>query len=238
MFKYFFYLLIFLSPALSIVGYDVTPQNFLIEEKVEEEKPDTYTLLNLAEFGLSHEAYLYALTGYEKLKAAGKLENPNLLTIVDFSQSSKNKRLYVLDLKEEKLLFNTWVSHGRNTGDEFAKNFSNIDGSWKSSLGFYKTKGTNMGASVGFSMIIEGLEKGFNDNAKNRQIIMHGADYATEAFINRTGRLGRSFGCPAVAPEMIKPIVNTIRGGSLLFIYYPDQNYLSQSTFLIDLQAA
>jgi len=233
--KYIFYLLLFFSPVFSLIGREVSTSPFVFEEiEIEEKEADLFSILNLSDHGLSFEAFYYAMSGYEKLHAEGKLENPDLLTIIDFSQSSKNKRLYVLDLKEQKLLHHTWVSHGRNTGDEFAENFSNINGSWKSSLGFYLTKGTNMGASVGFSMILEGLEKGFNDNAKMRQIIMHGADYATEDFIKRTGRLGRSFGCPAVSPEIIKPIVNSIRDGSLMFIYYPDDHYLSNSDLLSD----
>ena len=191
-----------------------------------------YHKLNLADFGLSDEVFNLALTGHNSLLAQGKLENPDILTIVDFSQSSKNKRLYVIDFSQQELVHHTFVAHGRNTGDEFARNFSNTDGSWQSSLGFYITKNTNMGASVGFSLIMEGVEKGFNDNAKRRQIIVHGADYATEDFIKRTGRLGRSFGCPAVPPHQIKPIVNTIKNGSTLFIYYPDEDYLSNSTLL------
>jgi|SRR5699024_5468386 len=236
MFKYLFYLIIFLSPTINKTEKEIISPLYNSFSTTEEkaENPDLYTSLALSEYGLSQEAFLYALTGYNKLQKEDKLENPDVLTIVDFSQSSKNKRLYVLDLKENKLLFNTWVSHGRNTGDEFAENFSNTDGSWQSSLGFYMTQGTNMGAKVGFSLIMEGLERGINDNAKSRQIIMHGADYATENFIHQTGRLGRSFGCPAVPPEMIEPIVDVISGGSLLFIYYPDENYLNKSKMLLE----
>ncbi len=231
MFRYLFYLIIFLSPVLNKSTKKISPPK-LVVENTKEEKPDIYTDLNLAQYGLSLEAFQHALTGYQVLNEKQQLRNPDILTIVDFSQSSKNKRLYVLDLKEQKLLFNTWVSHGRNTGDEFAENFSNTDGSWQSSLGFYITENTHVGAKVGFSLILEGVEKGINDNAKNRQIIMHGADYATEDFINQTGRLGRSFGCPAVPPQMIEPIVDSIRDGSLLFLYYPDENYLNNSELL------
>lgn len=233
MFRYLFYVLIFLSPTLNNVGGEVVPKkDLLIKPKPKKEKPDVYSALKLSEYGLSPDAYRYAMKGYKKLRKQGKLDNPDIITIVDFSQSSKNKRLYVIDLKEQKLLFNTWVSHGKNTGDEFAQNFSNINGSLKSSLGFYITKNTNIGATVGFSLIMEGLEKGVNDNAIGRQIIMHGANYATEEFIHQTGRLGRSFGCPAIPPKMTKPIVNTIRDGSVLFIYYPDDNYIKHSALL------
>jgi hypothetical protein len=130
------------------------------------------------------------------------------------------------------LLYNTYVAHGRNTGGEFARYFSNISGSYKSSLGFYITREKIMGSGVGLSLMLDGIEKGFNDLARQREIIMHGAEYATENFIKRTGRLGRSFGCPSVPPEMIKPVVETIKEGTCLFIYTRDDNYLSHSNLL------
>ena len=146
--------------------------------------------MNLSAKGLSNEVFQLALKGFHKLESIGKLQNPDILTIVDFSQSSKNKRLYIIDLKNKLLLFNTYVAHGRNTGEEFAKYFSNKAGSCKSSLGFYITKNHARGSVVGLSLIIDGVEKGFNDNALKREIIIHGAAYATEQFIRQNGRLG------------------------------------------------
>lgn len=230
MLKHLFYALLFLAPALNSAGVKISEP--IILTKPIEKKPNLYEAMKLETFGLAHQVFELALQGHKKLAADGKLENPNILTIVDFSQSSRNKRMYVLDLESQTMVHHSLVAHGRNTGDEFAKNFSNIDGSWQSSLGFYVTRGTNMGASVGFSLIVEGLEKGFNDNAQRRQIIVHGAEYATENFIQRTGRLGRSFGCPAVPPENIRPIVNTIQNGTCLFIYFPDDTYLNSSNIL------
>lgn len=230
MYRFIIYLLIFISPFIN----EMRAEHDAESEEGYMKIAEIYDELDLEDYGLSFEAYSCAIVGYQKLEEEGRLDNPDLLTIVDFSQSSNNKRLYVLDLKEKKLLFNTWVSHGRNTGDEFAEYFSNTDGSLQSSLGFYLTKKSNMGATVGFSLILEGLEEGVNDNAKTRQIIMHGADYATEDFINQTGRLGRSYGCPAVPPEMIEPIVDVISNGSLLFIYYPDSDYLDNSVLLAE----
>jgi hypothetical protein len=197
-----------------------------------DDRRDLFTVLQLSEKGLSQEVFQLALKGYRKLENDGKLRNSGILTIVDFSQSSKNKRLYVIDLLHKVILFNTYVAHGRNTGDEFAKQFSNISGSYKSSLGFYITKEEILGASVGLSLILDGVEKGFNDNALKREIIIHGADYATEKFIRKTGRLGRSFGCPSLPPNMIKPVVTTIKEGTCLFIYQADQNYISHSRLL------
>lgn len=231
MLKFLFPIILFLAPALHQAESEIRNPSLTFKEEIKEET-DVYSVLNLSEYGLSNDVFQLALKGHNKLKTEGKLENPDILTIVDFSQTSKNKRMYVIDFQEQELLFHTLVAHGRNTGGEFAKNFSNVNGSHKSSLGFYITKNNHMGSRVGYSMIMEGVEKGFNDNAKNRQIIMHGADYATENFITRTGRLGRSYGCPAVPPELIKPVVSTIENGTCLFIYYPDSEYLSKSSLL------
>ncbi len=193
---------------------------------------DIYTLLKLAEKGLSGEVFQLGIKGLKKLETDGKLRNPGILTIVDFSQSSKNKRLYVIDLVHKMLLFNTYVAHGRNTGDEYATRFSNVSGSYQSSLGFYVTKEEIAGSGVGLALILDGVEKGFNDNAQKREIIIHGATYATENFIRKTGRLGRSFGCPSLPPELIRPVVETIKEGTCLFIYNHDNFYISHSTLL------
>jgi hypothetical protein len=150
----------------------------------------------------------------------------------DYSQSSNKKRLYVIDLQNKKLLFNTYVAHGRNTGEEYAKSFSNKEGSLKSSLGFFITEHPITGSHTGFSLMIDGVEKGFNDNAVKRAIIVHGADYATENYIKKYGRLGRSWGCPALPADLSKLIIETIKGGTCLFIYNPDNNYICRSSLL------
>lgn len=223
--KYLFYLVFFLLPVLNRADTEMLyPEG--------EVKTDIYSDLNLAELGLTNEVFQLGLTGYRKLEAAGQLEHPGILTIVDFSQSSRNKRMYVIDFTENKLLFNTLVAHGRNSGEEFAQNFSNELGTLKSSLGFYITENHIMGSKVGLSMIMRGVEKGFNDHAVNRQIIMHGAEYVTEDFIKKTGRLGRSFGCPSLPPDLIKPVIESIEKGTCLFIYNPDSNYLRNSALL------
>lgn len=223
--KHIFYLILLLIPILNKAGSET-------RYPAEETKNDIYSVLNLSQYGLSNEVFQLALTGHNKLEAEGRLENPAILTIVDFSQTSKNKRMYVIDCRKQKLLFNTLVAHGKNTGDEFAQHFSNETGTLKSSLGFYVTKNHIIGSTVGFSLIIEGVEKGFNDNAIDRQIIMHGAGYATEDFIKKNGRLGRSFGCPTLPPDLVKPVIETIENGSCLFIYFPDSNYLQKSSLL------
>ncbi len=193
---------------------------------------DLFSALNLAEKGLSAEVFQLALKGFRKLELGGQLRNAGILTIADFSQSSKMKRLYVIDLLHKVLLFNTYVAHGRKTGEEFATHFSNVLGSCESSLGFYVTKQQTRGSKTGLSLVLEGVEKGFNDNALKREIIIHGAKYATEDFIRKTGRLGRSFGCPSLPPDMIKAVVETIKEGTCLFIYHQDARYISQSALL------
>jgi hypothetical protein len=218
-------LLLLLLPAVNNVSF----ARFEYDKAFSE---DLYTAVNLADSGLSRDAFSLAIKGLIKLNSKGQLLNPTIVTIADLSQSSNNKRLYVIDLKNKKLLFNTYVAHGRNTGSEFAKNFSNQEGSFKSSLGFYITANPVNGSHTGFSLILDGVEKGINDHAVKRAIIIHGADYATENFIKRYGRLGRSQGCPALPPDLNKPIIESIKGGTCLFIYNPDSNYIKSSSLL------
>ena len=223
--KVIFYLLLLMVPVLN---------HARINEPVsiEASSMNVYTALNLASLQLSKDIFSLAIKGLKKLEAEGKLNNPNIITIADYSQSSSKKRLYVIDLKIGKLLFNTYVAHGRNTGEEFAKSFSNEEGSLKSSLGFYITEHPIVGSHTGYALMINGVERGINDNAAKRAIIIHSADYATETFIKKHGRLGRSFGCPVLPPDMNKPIIESIKGGTCLFIYHPDNQYISGSSLL------
>jgi len=162
-----------------------------------------------------------ALEGFYDLKSKGKIAR-DIITVIDFSMSSNTKRLWVIDLTTNTILYNSLVAHGRNTGDEFAKSFSNSAESYKSSLGFYAT-GEIYNGKHGMSLKLDGLEKGVNDNARNRAVVMHGADYVAESFIKNNHRLGRSLGCPAIPPAMTKEIVNAIKGKSCLFIYHPSR---------------
>lgn len=193
---------------------------------------DVYDALNLSRSGLQKSVFEYALRGWQKMGAV----NP-VLSIVDLSQPSTKKRLYVVDLLKGKLLFNTYVSHGRNSGDLVASKFSNTNSSFQTSLGFYQTLKTYMGKH-GLSLQLKGMEKGFNDNAYNRNIVLHGADYVCEEFIRKTGRLGRSQGCPAVPYADSKGIIQAVKGGSCLFVYSPNADYLKKSTYLSDAIAA
>ncbi len=218
-------LLLLFLPAVNNAGFARFESDKAFSE-------DIYTAVNLGDSGLSRTVFTLAIKGLIKLNAKGQLLNPTIVTIADLSQSSNNKRLYVIDLKNKKLLFNTYVAHGRNTGSEYAKNFSNQEGSFKSSLGFYITANPVNGSHTGFSLILDGVEKGINDHAVKRAIIIHGADYATENFIRKYGRLGRSQGCPALPPALNKPIIESIKGGTCLFIYNPDTSYIQSSSLL------
>lgn len=171
-----------------------------------------------------------AISGYMKLDDAGKISNP-LLTVIDFNLSSTKKRMWILNMDTNEVVFNTYVAHGKNTGGEFANNFSNTENSHQSSLGFYVTGETYYGKN-GLSLFIDGMEKGFNTNARKRYVVIHGADYAEPEFINRVGRLGRSYGCPAVPNKIAKKLINTIKGKSVVYIHKNDENYLEKSNYL------
>ena len=190
-----------------------------------------YEQLNLQALGLSEEAFNYAIKGYDYLVEQGKIKKNDLLSIVDFTKPSSVKRLFIIDLKHSRILFNTYVAHGQGSGEKFAKNFSNIPESYQSSLGFYVTSGTYIGKN-GYSMNLTGLERGINDKAESRAIVMHGAPYVNESYIRSQGYIGRSWGCPAVPEKLNRPIIETIKDGSCLFLYSNNNFYLSHSRIL------
>lgn len=176
------------------------------------------------------ESFTSALKGYYSLKEKGLIKK-DILTIIDFSMSSNIKRLWVINVLTGDILFNSLVSHGRNTGQEYASNFSNANESFKSSLGFYAT-GEIYNGKHGMSLRLDGLEKGINDNARARGVVMHAADYVSESFIKNNNRLGRSQGCPAVPVALSKDIITAIKDKSCFFIYHPSRvaKFGSEST--------
>ncbi len=183
------------------------------------------------DFGLeqmiSIEAFEYAMQGANQISS----KKEDIITIIDFTLPSTSKRMVVLDLTKKEVLYHTIVSHGKNSGENYATSFSNKHSSYQSSLGFYTTENTYIGRN-GYSLVLNGLEKGTNDQAKARAVVIHGADYCSEDFIKSTGRLGRSYGCPALPRELNQEIIDTIKEGSLLYIYANDKNYLANSNFL------
>ncbi|HNR15823.1 MAG TPA: murein L,D-transpeptidase catalytic domain family protein [Chitinophagaceae bacterium] len=190
-----------------------------------------YNDINLQQYGLSKEAFEYAWKGYEQLIKKNMIRRSNYLTICDFSQSSKKKRLYIIDVDNSKLVTNTYVAHGKNSGGEFANSFSNKPESLQSSLGFYITDNTYIGKH-GLSLRINGVDPGFNDKALMRTIVIHGADYVNESRVQQGGYMGRSWGCPAVPKKEATDIITTIKNGTCLFIYHPGKNYLLGSKIL------
>lgn len=193
-----------------------------LESSVEAKIEMAYSHLHSNRYALPKlESFAEALKGYYSLKEKGVIKK-DILTLVDFSLSSNTKRLWVIDLATGDILFHSLVAHGRNTGDEFASNFSNAAESYKSSLGFYAT-GEIYNGKHGMSLKLDGLEKGVNDNARARGVVMHAADYVSNSFIKNNNRLGRSQGCPAVPAELSKEIIGVIKDKSCFFIYHPSR---------------
>ena len=188
------------------------------------------TLLRQAP-GLKAEVLRMALRATGCAAEQGKVKRRDLLTVIDYSLPSSQPRLFVFDLASRKLLFRELVAHGKNSGGDLANFFSNSPGSLATSLGLFVTADPYFGSN-GYSLRLKGLEEGVNDMAMDRAIVMHGAPYVSRAAIRALGRLGRSWGCPAVRKEIAKKMIDTLRGGSPIFAYYPDKNWLRQSSYL------
>ncbi len=202
-----------------------------MSKELEAQASCLYDEIELDALGLNKKAFEYAYKGYTYLVEHHRLNRTNILSICDFSQSSRNKRLYIVDLDQKKVLINTYVAHGRKSGTEFAYSFSNSQSSHKSSLGFYVTNQTYIG-DHGLSLKIQGLEKGFNDRASSRNIVVHGSNYVGPDFLTWNQFNGRSFGCPAVPAAECNEVIETIKDGTCLFIYHPTTKYLVRSKIL------
>jgi hypothetical protein len=173
----------------------------------------------------------YGIKGYLEIQTRNEITKGKPLTIIDYTLPSSEKRMWIIDMNDGEILHLGHVSHGRNSGDLMANNFSNVSSSYMSSLGFYLTGETYQGKH-GYSLRLDGLEKGINDRARDRAIVIHGADYAREEFISQTGRLGRSLGCPAVPHEIAEEIIDLIKEKSVLFIFGNDDVYMSNSQII------
>ena len=172
-----------------------------------------------------------ALTGYLSLKEQGKVSRDGILTVIDFNKPSVDERLFVIDVNRGRLLYSALVAHGSGSGANYAQSFSNVPGSRQSSLGFYTTGDTYDGKN-GYSLRLQGMERGINDKAESRSIVIHGADYVSYDFIRKHGRLGRSEGCPALSFDSFQQVIDLIKGGSCLFIYHGGKEFVSKSTLL------
>lgn len=184
----------------------------------------------------SYQMFRQGIIGYLNLNSKRKLSNKPYLTLIDFSLSSTKERFWLIDLEQKEVLVQTYCAHGRNTGYEYARNFSNTYDTYQSSIGFYVTGSTYYGRN-GLSLTLDGMEKGFNSNARGRVIVFHSAKYVSEAYIRKHGRLGRSLGCPAIPMKYREKVINKIADKTTFFIYYPDQEYLAKSK-LIDAESA
>lgn len=181
---------------------------------------------------LDHKVFELAARAHARAKARGEVKG-DVVTVIDYSKSSREKRFFVVDLKSKKTLFSELVSHGKNSGYDVPNDFSNVEGSLKSSIGLFVTDVTYEGKH-GYSLKLRGLDRGFNDKAEERAIVIHGADYVNLDFAKKHQRLGRSWGCPALAPEVAKKVIDVIKNGTAVFAYYPDKKLLRESPYLAD----
>lgn len=216
---------LFTFPIL-IGNQSVTTPDMDILDAENNEIHQLYTAFGLDSL-LPFQAFEQAYIGYKQIHPKKK----EILSIIDFTKPSTEKRLFVLDLAHLEILFHSVVAHGRNSGEQYAQSFSNTHGSFQSSIGFFMTANTYIGSN-GYSLVIDGLEKGINDQARARAVVIHGADYCSEDFIQKNGRLGRSYGCPALPREINQVVIDKIKGGSLLYIYAEDTKYQTTSAWL------
>ena len=235
--------------ALSFICFSFTSFNPTIEEVITVTKTDPklvaanakiareakcnsfFNTIEANAFTLpKYESFSKAFEGYNELKDQGLIEK-EFLTIVDFSLSSNEERMWVIDMNTKQIIMQSLVAHGRNSGELFATEFSNKSESYQSSLGFYTTGETYIGKH-GLSLRLDGLEYGINDKARDRAVVIHGADYVSTDFVNSNGRLGRSQGCPAVPTEISKELIELIKDKSCLFIYHPSRSYAIKSKLI------
>jgi hypothetical protein len=195
------------------------------------EAAEMFSEMQLQDSGLNEHALLYALLGYHRLLKRHLLRKTQVLSICDFSQSSSSRRMYVIDVRNRRLLYRTYVAHGINSGQEYACSFSNRPQSYKSSLGFFVTRRAYVGSN-GLSLRIDGVEQGINDKAMQRDIVIHGAPYVSERILHKYGVMGTTFGCPAIPEEMAAQVIPVLKNGTCFFVYYPSRRYLTGSRVL------
>ena len=232
--RYLFLVLIFI---LSTFLYFSNAQTGLSKErqlalkKAELNIKELYNELNAAQYNLSFTAFRYAYIGYQTMKKQHRLNNKELFSIIDFTKDCNSKRFYTIDLEKMKIVYYTYVAHGKKSGERMATSFYDAVESNKSSIGFYITGNTYNGGN-GYSLILNGDEKGYNSNLAKRSVVVHAADYANEDYIARNGRMGRSLGCPALPENIYKQVIETIKEKTMIFAYYNDAKYLKTSKYL------
>ncbi len=209
--------------VLTVAFIAITTLSLFAEIRVNTEQ--LYNQIGLKDV-MPYELFKRGVDGYNKID-----KKKDIITFIDFSKASSDERIYVIDIQNKVLLYKTYVSHGKNSGGNYATSFSNQEGSFKSSLGFFLTTDTYQGKN-GYSLKLDGLEENINDNAEKRYIVMHGAKYSNPSTIKYSGRLGRSLGCPALPQSISNEIIDVIKGGSVLFIYADNSDYLSKSKYV------
>lgn len=200
-------------------------------KKMETNIKDVYDEIGAEQHDLNFEAFRYAYIGYQSLKKQQRLNEKEIFSIIDFSKDCNTKRFYTIDLENKQIIYHTYVAHGKKSGEKSSTSFSDVKESNKSSLGFYVTGDTYMG-SKGFSLRLHGDERGYNSNMAERGVVIHTADYASEDYIKRHGRMGRSLGCPVLPKDIYKEVIETIKGKTMIFAYYNHPKYLSTSKYL------
>ncbi|MBF9220458.1 murein L,D-transpeptidase catalytic domain family protein [Hymenobacter ruricola] len=209
-------------PAAALDQLPAPARRAYFQTAFEQEAAQLYAKMGLGETGLPLAVFREGLVGYYNLRPAGKqASSPPVLTLIDFSRPSQQKRLWVIDLEKAKVLFHTLVAHGKASGADVPVAFSDKNGSEMSSLGFYRTAPTTYTGKHGLSLKIVGLDPGFNTHAESRAVVVHGAEYVCEDFVKAHGRLGRSQGCPALPVAETAAIVKAIKGGSVIYLHGP-----------------
>ena len=232
--RYLFLVLIFILSTFlyfSNAKTGLSKERQLALKKAELNIKELYNELNAAQYDLSFTAFRYAYIGYQTMKKQHRLNNKELFSIIDFTKDCNSKRFYTIDLEKMKIVYYTYVAHGKKSGERMATSFSDAVESNKSSIGFYITGNTYNGGN-GYSLILNGDEKGYNSNLAKRSVVVHAADYANEDYIARNGRMGRSLGCPALPENIYKQVIETIKEKTMIFAYYNDAKYLKTSKYL------
>ena len=215
-----------------VISLLLVPMGFSQQQPPKGDGTSTFNLYkSLSNTALSFEAFANAYKGHQQLVSDKIIDKSNLLTVIDFTKSSTEDRFFIIDLNAKKILHQSLVAHGKNSGWDVPKSFSNKPNSYKSSLGFYLTGETYFGKH-GLSLRLDGMEAGINDNARKRHIVIHAADYVSDDFIKKIGRLGRSFGCPSLPAENYSEIVGLIKEKSVVFIFSDQQEYFAKSDLL------
>jgi hypothetical protein len=242
--------LFFLFVALSLTSFvNINQQYTSVAASTEPNLPTLYTTskfsrsnfedsvkrlydhVGLQNYGLSYDVFRLGMIGFQSMRTEGKIANKDLITIIDFTKPSTEKRFYTIDLGKKSVVYHSLVAHGRNTGENIAKNFSNKANSNQSSLGFYLTGESYVG-SKGYSMRLDGQENKYNGNLRNRAVVIHAADYVNQSWIKKYGRIGRSQGCPALPNDINKEVIDLIKNKTVVFAYFNDNEYLKSSAYL------